>query len=48
MTTHISLDGLVVTLAVVAALSYFLRRTWRSVAQARKQQGVCGPNCDCE
>jgi hypothetical protein len=48
MTTHISLDGLVVTLAVAVALFYFLRRAWRSVAQARKHEGLCGPNCDCE
>ena len=41
------LDGLVVATAVAGALCYFLRRVWRSVAQARKQHDGCGPNCDC-
>jgi uncharacterized membrane protein len=48
MSAHLSLDGAVVTIAVATALFYFLRRVWRSVALARKQEGICGPNCDCE
>ena len=47
MSAHVSWDGVVVAIAIAAALFYFLRRAWRSVAQARKQHDGCGPNCDC-
>jgi hypothetical protein len=41
-------DSLVAAIAVAVAAFYFLRRAWRSVVLARKQQSGCGPNCDCE
>lgn len=48
MSARISVDGVIVGVAIAAALFYFLRRAWRSVALARRKQGICGPNCDCD